>query len=76
MIVFGKGKRFENAEQSLINRLCSTNHERVTHLETPGAAVVLVATGIFVLVFLFAPAKGLLWRFMRRTSAKSTKGLQ
>jgi hypothetical protein len=41
-----------------------------------GAAVVLVATGIFVLVFLFPPAKGLLWRFMRRTSAKSTKGLQ
>ncbi len=29
-----------------------------------GAAVVLVATGIFVLVFLFAPARGMLWRFV------------
>jgi manganese/iron transport system permease protein len=34
-----------------------------------GAAVVLVATGIFVLAFLFAPARGMLWRFMQRTSS-------
>jgi manganese/iron transport system permease protein len=32
-----------------------------------GAAVVLVATGIFVLVFLFAPGRGMLWRLMRET---------
>jgi len=34
-----------------------------------GAAVVLVATGIFVLVFIFAPARGILWRFVQRSSA-------
>jgi manganese/iron transport system permease protein len=33
-----------------------------------GAAVVLVATGIFVLVFLFSPSRGMLRRFVQRTS--------
>ena len=36
-----------------------------------GAAVVLVATAIFVLVFLFAPARGVFWRFVRRTGAQA-----
>jgi manganese/iron transport system permease protein len=30
-----------------------------------GAAVVLVATGIFVLAYLFAPARGMFWRFVQ-----------
>ncbi len=34
-----------------------------------GAAVVLVATGLFVLAFLFAPAKGMLWRLVQRGNA-------
>jgi manganese/iron transport system permease protein len=34
-----------------------------------GAAVVLVATGIFVLAYLFAPSRGMLWRFVQRTSS-------
>lgn len=34
-----------------------------------GAAVVLVATGIFMLAFLFAPARGMLWRFLQRTGS-------
>lgn len=33
-----------------------------------GAAVVLVATGIFTIVFVFAPDKGLLWRHIKRTT--------
>jgi ABC-type Mn2+/Zn2+ transport system permease subunit len=31
-----------------------------------GAAVVLVATSIFIVVFLFAPHKGVLWRHVRK----------
>lgn len=34
-----------------------------------GAAVVLVATGFFVLAFLFAPRRGLLWKALRRRPA-------
>lgn len=34
-----------------------------------GAAIVLVCTACFVLAFLFAPAKGLLWDFVRRRRA-------
>jgi ABC-type Mn2+/Zn2+ transport system permease subunit len=34
-----------------------------------GAAVVLVATGIFIMVFLFAPHKGVLWRQMSKMRA-------
>ena len=34
-----------------------------------GAAVVLVATSIFIMVFLFAPHKGVLWRQMRKMRA-------
>jgi ABC-type Mn2+/Zn2+ transport system permease subunit len=34
-----------------------------------GAAVVLVATGTFFLVFLFAPARGVVWRLLRETGA-------
>jgi ABC-type Mn2+/Zn2+ transport system permease subunit len=35
-----------------------------------GAAVVLVATGFFVLAFLFAPRRGALWTRRRRTRAR------
>lgn len=31
-----------------------------------GAAIILAATAVFVLVFLFAPQRGLAWSFMRR----------
>jgi len=34
-----------------------------------GAAVVLIATGIFVLAYLFAPPKGMIWKFVQRTSS-------
>ncbi|MHC1730079.1 MAG: metal ABC transporter permease [Syntrophobacteraceae bacterium] len=34
-----------------------------------GAAVVLVATSIFLIVFLFAPPSGVLWRHMTKTRA-------
>lgn len=33
-----------------------------------GAAIVLVATGFFLLAYLFAPGRGLLWRLVRRTA--------
>ena len=33
-----------------------------------GAAIILAATAVFVLVFLFAPQRGLAWSFMRRAS--------
>jgi ABC-type Mn2+/Zn2+ transport system permease subunit len=39
-----------------------------------GAAVVLVATGIFVLVFLFAPGRGMIWRFVHRMDLDDPKG--
>jgi len=35
-----------------------------------GAAVVLVATGLFLLAFLFAPERGILWRAVRRRPAQ------
>jgi manganese/iron transport system permease protein len=38
-----------------------------------GAAVVLVATGIFVLVFLLAPVRGMLWRFSHKSYPSSRK---
>ncbi len=34
-----------------------------------GAAIVLVCTALFILAFLFAPAKGVLWNFVRRRRA-------
>jgi ABC-type Mn2+/Zn2+ transport system permease subunit len=34
-----------------------------------GAAIVLVCTALFILAFLFAPAKGILWDFVRRRRA-------
>jgi ABC-type Mn2+/Zn2+ transport system permease subunit len=34
-----------------------------------GGAIVLVATAIFVLEFLFAPRDGILWRISRRAAA-------
>ncbi|WP_423224823.1 metal ABC transporter permease [Candidatus Amarolinea aalborgensis] len=33
-----------------------------------GAAIILAATAVFVLVFLFAPQRGLAWSFMRRAA--------
>ena len=33
-----------------------------------GPAMVLVATAIFILVFLFAPRRGMIWRRLRRRS--------
>jgi manganese/iron transport system permease protein len=34
-----------------------------------GAAVVLVATGIFIVVFFLAPQRGIFWRYLRRLHA-------
>jgi ABC-type Mn2+/Zn2+ transport system permease subunit len=33
-----------------------------------GAAIVLTASGIFVLVFILAPRRGALWQFLKRNS--------
>ena len=33
-----------------------------------GAAIILAATAVFILVFLFAPQRGLAWSFMRRAA--------
>lgn len=38
-----------------------------------GAAVVLTATVIFLLVFLFSPARGLLWQHIRRRAARGDR---
>lgn len=38
-----------------------------------GAAVVLVATGIFTIVFVFAPDKGLLWKHIKRTASLDSR---
>jgi len=37
-----------------------------------GGAMVLVATGIFLVAFLFAPGRGVLWRLRRPRSAKAS----
>ena len=37
-----------------------------------GAAVVLVATAIFMIVFTFAPKRGLVWRYVRKSSPPGT----
>ncbi len=36
-----------------------------------GGAIVLVATGIFVLIFIFAPHRGVVWRLRRPRSLKT-----
>jgi manganese/iron transport system permease protein len=42
-----------------------------------GPAMVLVATGIFVLVFLLAPRRGMIWRRLRdRSTAEHHAGVQ
>jgi len=34
-----------------------------------GAAIVLVCTAIFILAFLFAPGRGMLWEYLHRRRA-------